>query len=88
MTVGQYLSYVLMNSIEFNLKVELFFDDGFFISIPCDKPKEVSSYLMEKNTFVVALGKGLRFAPCAVSEEKCRRSPQLILDAIKAVEGC
>ena len=62
--------------------------DGFFISIPCDKPKEVSSYLMEKNTFVVALGKGLRFAPCAVSEEKCRRSPQLILDAIKAVEGC
>ena len=62
--------------------------DGFFISIPCDKPKEVSSYLMGKNTFVVALGKGLRFAPCAVSEEKCRRSPQLILDAIKAVEGC
>ncbi|PKM50530.1 MAG: aspartate aminotransferase, partial [Firmicutes bacterium HGW-Firmicutes-6] len=54
----------------------------------CNKPKEVSSHLMEKNTFVVALGKGLRFAPCAVSEEKCRRSAQLILDAIKEVEGC
>lgn len=62
--------------------------DGFFISLPCSKPKEVSDLLMEKNTFVVALGKGLRFAPCAVSEEKCRRSPQLILDAIKEVEGC
>lgn len=61
--------------------------DGFFISIPCDKPQEVSSRLMENNTFVVALGKGLRFAPCAVSEEKCRRSPQLILDAIKEVEA-
>lgn len=62
--------------------------DGFFISIPCDHSKEVSDHLMEKNTFVVALGKGLRFAPCAVSEEKCRRAPALILQAIKEVEEC
>ncbi|MBC3889725.1 aminotransferase class I/II-fold pyridoxal phosphate-dependent enzyme [Acetobacterium paludosum] len=63
--------------------------DGFFISLPCDHPKEVSDRLMEKNTFVVPLGKGLRFAPCAVSEEKCRRAPQLILQAMKEVgDGC
>ena len=62
--------------------------DGFFISIPCDYPKEVSDKLMEKNTFVVALGKGLRFAPCAVSEEKCRRAPALILQAINEVKKC
>lgn len=62
--------------------------DGFFISISCDHPKEVSDKLMEKNTFVVALGKGLRFAPCAVSEEKCRRAPALILEAIKETEKC
>ncbi|MGV8907252.1 MAG: aspartate aminotransferase, partial [Acetobacterium sp.] len=62
--------------------------DGFFISIPCDHPKEVSSILMEKNTFVVALSKGLRFAPCAVSEEKCRRAPAQILEAIKENEKC
>ncbi|MBK5244532.1 MAG: aminotransferase class I/II-fold pyridoxal phosphate-dependent enzyme [Eubacteriaceae bacterium] len=62
--------------------------DGFFISIPCDHPKEASDKLMEKNTFVVALGKGLRFAPCAVSEEKCRRAPDLILEAIKETETC
>lgn len=43
---------------------------------------------MEKNVFIVALAKGLRFAPCAVSEEKCRKAPQLILDAIKQVAGC
>jgi aromatic-amino-acid transaminase len=61
--------------------------DGFFISIPCKKPREISDLLMEKNTFVVALGKGLRFAPCAVSEEKCRQAPQLILEAMKEIEG-
>lgn len=63
------------------------YSDGFFISIPCDNPKAVSDLLMEKNVFIVALAKGLRFAPCAVSEEKCRKSPQLILDAIKTVAG-
>ncbi|KNZ42701.1 pyridoxal phosphate-dependent aminotransferase [Acetobacterium bakii] len=62
--------------------------DGFFISIPCKDPKAVSTLLMEKNMFIVALGKGLRFAPCAVSEEKCRRSPALILQAIKEIEDC
>ena len=62
--------------------------DGFFISIPCENPKAVSDLLMEKNVFIVALAKGLRFAPCAVSEEKCRKAPQLILDAIKEVAGC
>lgn len=62
--------------------------DGFFISIPCEHSKEVSNKLMEKNTFVVALGKGLRFAPCAVSEEKCRKAPALILEAIKQTEKC
>ncbi|MBC3798195.1 pyridoxal phosphate-dependent aminotransferase [Acetobacterium tundrae] len=63
--------------------------DGFFISLPCDHPQKVSDRLMEKNTFVVPLGEGLRFAPCAVSEEKCRRAPQLILQAMKEVgDGC
>lgn len=63
------------------------YKDGFFISIPCSDPKAVGDLLMDKNMFIVALAKGLRFAPCAVSEEKCRRSPQLILDAIHAVDG-
>ncbi len=59
--------------------------DGFFISIPCRDAKAVSDKLMEDNVFVVALKKGLRFAPCAVSEEKCRRAPAAIKKAIDEV---
>lgn len=59
------------------------YDDGFFISIPCNKPMEISEILMDKNLFIVALGKGLRFAPCAVSAEKCSKAPSLILEAIR-----
>ncbi len=59
--------------------------DGFFISIPCEKATEVSDLLMEKNIFVVPLSKGLRFAACAVSEEKCRRAPGLILEAMNTI---
>lgn len=61
--------------------------DGFFISIPCNEPQKVSEELMKEKTFVVALEKGLRFAPCAVSEEKCRRSPAIILSAIEKIKG-
>lgn len=56
--------------------------DGFFISIPCNKPYEASEALTEKNVFVVPLGKGLRFAVCAVAEDKCRRAPRLIKEVI------
>lgn len=59
------------------------YDDGFFISIPCENPVAVSDALMEKNVFIVALAKGLRFAPCAVSEEKCKKAPGLILEALR-----
>ena len=52
--------------------------DGFFVSIPCSNAKKASEELMKENLFVVALKKGLRFAVCAVSEEKCRVSPAKI----------
>jgi aromatic-amino-acid transaminase len=58
------------------------YSDGFFISIPCEYSREISDRLMEKNVF---MAKGLRFAPCAVSEEKCRRAPALILEAMNEV---
>lgn len=56
--------------------------DGFFVSIPCDKPYEISEALTEKNLFMVPLGKGLRFAVCAVAEEKCRKAPQIIKEVM------
>lgn len=37
--------------------------DGFFISIPCDDPKAAAAMLEDQNIFIVALKKGLRFAP-------------------------
>jgi len=52
--------------------------DGFFVSIPCDDPQGASQKLMEENIFVVPLQKGLRFAICAVSEEKCKTAPEKI----------
>ena len=52
--------------------------DGFFVSIPCSNAKEASAELIKENLFVVALKKGLRFAVCAVSEEKCRIAPAKI----------
>lgn len=63
------------------------YHDGFFLSIPCDNPVAVSDRLMDENFFIVALKKGLRFAPCAVSEEKCAKAPKMILEAIKEVNG-
>jgi aromatic-amino-acid transaminase len=60
--------------------------DGFFISIPCDKPYEASEALTEKNIFVVPLGKGLRFAVCAVAEDKCRKAPAIIKEIMDSLK--
>lgn len=62
------------------------FKAGFFISIPCDNPDEAAMKLREDNLYVVALAKGLRFAPCCVSKAKCEEAPKLIkkvLDELK-----
>ncbi|MFO7888667.1 MAG: aminotransferase class I/II-fold pyridoxal phosphate-dependent enzyme [Eubacteriales bacterium] len=56
--------------------------DGFFVSIPCENPQVASEKLMEENIFVVPLQKGLRFAVCAVSEEKCKIAPGKIKKAL------
>jgi aromatic-amino-acid transaminase len=35
----------------------------------------------------VALAKGLRFALCAVNEEKCHKAPALIKKALVEIDG-
>ena len=65
--------------------VHLPYFGGFFISIPCNNPKEVSEKLKEKDMYIVANKNGLRFAVCAVSEKKCEISPKLIKEAIDEV---
>lgn len=56
--------------------------DGFFVSIPCNNAKEASAELIKENLFVVALKKGLRFAVCAVAEDKCRIAPAKIKEVL------
>ena len=65
--------------------VHLPYFGGFFISIPCNNPKEVAQKLKEKDMYIVTNKNGLRFAVCAVSEEKCEISPKLIKEAIDEV---
>lgn len=69
------------SSKKVNLEI-LPYRDGFFVSIPCEHGPEISDYLTTKNMFVVGSKKGLRFAVCAVSEEKCKISPAIIKEAI------
>lgn len=61
--------------------------DGFFVSIPCENPKAVSEELTKNNVFVVPLKKGLRFAVCAVSKEKCALAPSIIKNALEYVKS-
>lgn len=63
------------------------FSAGFFISIPCSKTFEVYEALKAEHLYVVPLAMGLRFAPCAVSEEKCRQAPARI-KAVMDRLGC
>lgn len=59
------------------------FDAGFFVSIPCDNPDEVSKKLESQGIFLVPLAKGVRVSVASISEEKCRMIPSKILDSIK-----
>ena len=54
------------------------FDAGFFISIPCDNPDEISAKLEKQGLFIVPLAKGLRVSVASISEEKCRKIPAMI----------
>ncbi len=58
------------------------FDAGFFISIPCDDPDAVSARLEKQGLFIVPLAKGLRVSVASISEEKCRKIPYMIKEAM------
>lgn len=58
------------------------YKSGFFISIPCKDSPLVVDKLKDDNIFLVPIPKGMRFAVCSVSEEKCRMVPEKIKKAI------
>lgn len=59
------------------------FDAGFFVSIPCENPDEISAKLEKEGVFLVPLAKGLRVSVASISEEKCRRIPEKVLAAMR-----
>lgn len=63
------------------------FKAGFFMTIPCDNAEEVGKELQKESIFTVPIGKGLRFAVSAVSEEKCKIVPKKMVEAIKKING-
>lgn len=58
------------------------FRSGFFATVPCENPDEISSILEKEGIFVVPLGKGLRISGASVSEESCRKLPKAIKAAM------
>lgn len=58
---------------------------GFFISIPVENSKKIAEELEKENLFLIANKNGLRFAVCAVSQEKCKKSPKIIKAAIDKI---
>lgn len=58
------------------------FDAGFFISIPCENPDEVSRELEKEGLFIVPLAKGLRVSAASISEAACRKIPAMIKKAM------
>jgi aromatic-amino-acid transaminase len=61
------------------------FDAGFFISVPCDKPEEISAELEKENVFIVPLKKGLRVSVASIPEHLCRKLPGIIKKALTII---
>ncbi|MCB7319333.1 pyridoxal phosphate-dependent aminotransferase [Lacrimispora sp. 210928-DFI.3.58] len=60
---------------------------GFFITVPYENADKLAQALQEEQVYVVPLVKGIRFSPCAVTEEKCRRAPGIIKRVMERLEG-
>ena len=71
-------------SKDINLEI-LPYRDGFFVSIPCEKPIDVCEKAIESKLYMIPLKMGVRFAVCAVSKEKCKKAPRIIKEAIDFV---
>lgn len=58
------------------------FDAGFFVSIPCENPDEISKQLESEGLFIVPLAKGLRVSVASISEAACRKIPAMVKAAM------
>ncbi len=56
---------------------------GFFMTIPCDNPKEVCMRLEKEGIFLIPMAKGIRISGASISEAACRRLPAAIKKAME-----
>lgn len=63
------------------------FSAGFFVTVPCSEPDALCEKLKEKNVFLIPLDKGVRVSVASSSEDKCRRLPALIREAMEEIAG-
>lgn len=61
------------------------FDSGFFVTVPCENAEEVGLELQKSGIFTVPIGKGIRVSVASISEERCKKLPAKILEAIKTI---
>lgn len=59
------------------------FRAGFFVTVPCDDPDRLCEKLNEKNVFLIPLDRGVRVSVASSSEDKCRRLPAIIKEAME-----
>ena len=59
------------------------FSAGFFVTIPCEDPDGLCEKLNEKNVFLIPFDNAVRVSVAASSEDKCRRLPAIIKEAME-----
>ena len=62
------------------------FSAGFFVTVPCGDPDRLCEKLNEKNVFLIPLDRGVRVSVASSSEDKCRRLPVMIKEAMAELQ--
>lgn len=62
------------------------FSAGFFVTVPCADPDGLCEKLNEKNVFLIPFDNGVRVSIASSSEDKCRRLPGMIKEAMAALK--
>ena len=63
------------------------YERGFFVCVPTPDPVLLMNKLHEYDVYVVVTKTCIRIALCAISKEEATKLPQIILKAIKELEG-
>ena len=58
------------------------FRAGFFVTIPCDDPDALCNKLNEQDVYLIPVSGGARVSIAALNEDKCRRLPAIIKEAM------